>query len=168
MTVTSIEAIVRKLNDAGVPFLVVGGLAVVAHGYGRLTQDVDLVIQLDPVTIHRAFDALAAIGYRPIVQVDSAAFADAEQRRRLIDEKGLTVLNFWSDTHRDTPVDVFVSEPFDFEYEYRNAMVQEIADGVPIRVLRLSALIEMKKTAGRLQDLADIEELRLLHGSEET
>ena len=37
---TSIESIARALNGAGVPFLVVGGLAVVAHGYGRQTQDI--------------------------------------------------------------------------------------------------------------------------------
>lgn len=48
MRVASIEAIVRALNAADVPFAVVGGLAVVAHGYGRQTQDLDLVIQLNP------------------------------------------------------------------------------------------------------------------------
>ena len=39
MKLTSIESIARALNGAGVPFLVVGGLAVVAHGYWRQTQD---------------------------------------------------------------------------------------------------------------------------------
>ena len=43
MKVASIECLFRSLNDASVPFVVVGGLAVVAHGYGRQTQDVDLV-----------------------------------------------------------------------------------------------------------------------------
>ena len=46
MKLSSIESLVRALNDARVPFVVVGGLAVVAHGYGRQTQDVDLVIRL--------------------------------------------------------------------------------------------------------------------------
>ena len=39
MKLTSLEAITRALDEAGVPFIVVGGLAVVAHGYGRQTQD---------------------------------------------------------------------------------------------------------------------------------
>ena len=39
MKLASIEAIVRALNGADVPFLVVDGLAVVAHGYGRQTID---------------------------------------------------------------------------------------------------------------------------------
>ena len=58
MKVTSYEAIVRTLTDSGVPFIVVGGLAVVAHGYGRNTFDVDLVIQLQEDCIKRAFAAL--------------------------------------------------------------------------------------------------------------
>jgi hypothetical protein len=39
MEVRSIETIVRALNDAKVQYLIVGGLAVVAHGYERLTKD---------------------------------------------------------------------------------------------------------------------------------
>jgi hypothetical protein len=33
MKVTSFEAVARALNEAGVPFIVVGGLAVIAHGF---------------------------------------------------------------------------------------------------------------------------------------
>ena len=39
MKLASLEAIARALNDASVPFLIAGGVAVNAHGYGRLTQD---------------------------------------------------------------------------------------------------------------------------------
>ena len=46
MKLTSIESIARALNGAGVPFLVVGGLAVVAHGYGRQTQDLADIAEL--------------------------------------------------------------------------------------------------------------------------
>ena len=73
----------------------------------------------------------------------------------------MRVLSFHSDLHRDTPVDIFVTEPFDFSEEYRLAMVEEIAPGAPLRILRL------KREAGRPQDLADIAELRLLHGEDE-
>ncbi|CUS36599.1 hypothetical protein [Candidatus Nitrospira nitrificans] len=48
MKLTSFEAIVRALNDAGIRYLVVGGLAVNAHGYLRFTKDADFVIQLIP------------------------------------------------------------------------------------------------------------------------
>ncbi|HEY7602599.1 MAG TPA: hypothetical protein VIB60_08845 [Methylomirabilota bacterium] len=64
-------------------------------------------------------------------------------------------------------MDVFVTEPFDFEEEYRLALVEQVAPGVPVRVLRLAALMELKRQAGRPHDLIDIAELKLLHGESE-
>ncbi len=60
MRLQTVESIVRALNDAEVPFIVVDGLAVVAHGYGRHTQDIDLVVSLEPGRIVAAFAALAS------------------------------------------------------------------------------------------------------------
>lgn len=165
MKVASFEAVARVLNAANVPFILVGGLAVVAHGYGRYTADVDLVVRLDIDTVARLFVALGSLGYRPRVPVTASAFADERQRAEWIAEKGMAVLSFHSDTHRETPVDVFVAEPFDFAQEYGSAVVREIAIGVPVRIARLEALIRMKRDAGRPQDLADIAELERLHGA---
>lgn len=164
MKLTSLEAVVRALDTAGVPFIVVGGLAVVAHGYGRQTQDLDIVVRLEPESIHNAFAALATLGYTPRIPVTADGFSDPAQRARWIADKGMTVLNFQSDLHRETPVDVFVSEPFDFEKEHRLALTEEIAPGLPLRFLRLHTLLQLKTAAGRTQDLADIAELRALHG----
>ena len=47
MKLADVEAILRALNDADVRYLIVGGLAVVAHGYVRYTADVDLVLDLE-------------------------------------------------------------------------------------------------------------------------
>ncbi len=69
MEVRSIEAIVRALNDAQVRYLIVGGLAVNAHGYERLTKDVDLVIGLEPENIIKGLQVLQAIGYHMIIAV---------------------------------------------------------------------------------------------------
>lgn len=66
----SIEAIVRALNDASVIFMVVRGLAVVTHSYGRQTHDVDIVVRLDPVY---ARSALA----RATAEMDGSNFAVA-------------------------------------------------------------------------------------------
>jgi len=162
MKTTTIAAIARALNDADVPFLVVGGLAVVAHGHGRQTQDLDLVIKLVPDSIVAAFRALASLGYRPSVPVTADAFADPSQRQRWISEKGMTVLNFFSNDHRETPVDVFVAEPFDFDAEYASAQVEELISGVSVRIVRLETLIRLKEEAGRPQDIADLIELRRL------
>lgn len=164
MKVASFEAIVRALNEAGVRFIVVGGIAVIAHGYGRNTRDVDLVIQLQPGTISNAFAALQTLGYHPRIPITSAQFADAGIRAEWIRKKGMKVLNFHSDAHRETPIDLLISEPFDFEEEYRSALVQESAPGLSIRIVRLESLLRMKAEAGRSQDLAVIDELNLLHG----
>lgn len=86
MKLSSIEAIGRALNESGVPFVVVGGLAVVAHGYGRQTQDIDLVVPLDSVTVPLLFRALASLGYAPRVPVTPEQCADASTRARWIAE----------------------------------------------------------------------------------
>jgi len=75
----------------------------------------------------------------------------------------MKVLKFWSDAHRETPLDVFVNEPFDFAREFAAAPTRETAPGVSVRIVSLPAFLAMKREAGRPQDLADIDELNLLH-----
>ena len=74
----------------------------------------------------------------------------------------MQVLNFHSDLHRPFTVDVFVSEPFDFEREYEAAMQGELALGLTVRFVSIPALIAMKQLANRPRDLDDIEHLRLI------
>ncbi len=164
MKLNSLEAIARALNDAAVRFIVVGGLAVNAHGYGRLTQDLDVVLRLDEETIRRAFSALNSLGYRPRVPITAEQFADEGHRDRWITEKGMTVLNFYSDAHHETPIDLFVTAPFNFDEEYGRSLIADVAPGVPIRIVSYPTLRKMKREAGRPQDLADLDELELLHG----
>ncbi|MGH8163514.1 MAG: hypothetical protein ACREP1_04180, partial [Rhodanobacteraceae bacterium] len=118
MKKADLELITNALNQAGVPFIVVGGIAVIEHGYGRSTYDLDIVIRLRDDLVLQAFVALAEIGYSPRAPITAEQFADPDLRRQLLEEKQLKVLNVWSDAHRDTPLDVFVSEPFDFRAEY--------------------------------------------------
>jgi len=163
----SFEAIVRALNDSGVRYLIAGGLAVVAHGYVRLTADVDLVVELRPDSARSVFRALGELGYRPSVPVTAEEFANAAQRRRWIDEKGMRVLDFHSERHPLTSVDVFVQEPFDFDAEYDRALVAEIVSGLPVRFVSLDTLIAMKSAAGRPVDLEDVRHLRLIEADGE-
>lgn len=161
MKLGSFDSLVRALEEAGVRYLVAGGLAVNAHGYLRFTRDIDLVLQLVPENIVSAFAALERIGYRPLVPVTAADFADLAKRSAWIRDKGMTVLNFWCDRHRDTPVDVFVTEPFDFDQEYARALVKPLGP-VAVRFVSIPTLIRMKEAAGRPQDKIDIEYLRKL------
>lgn len=160
MKPASFEALVTALENAGVRYLVAGGLAVNAHGYLRFTKDVDFVVQLVPDNIERTFAALGTLGYRPLVPVTAAQFADNALRESWIREKGMQVLQFWSDAHRETPVDMFVREPFSFDEEYRRALVKCLGS-IPVRFVTIPTLIGMKETAGRPQDRIDIEYLRM-------
>lgn len=134
------------------------------HGYLRLTKDADLAIELVPDNVERAFRALASIGYQPRLPVTAAQFADPATRASLIRDKNMNVLQFWSDAHRETPVDVFVIEPFNFaaEYEQAHTDVLEIPGrpAVEAHYVRIPTLIAMKEAVGRERDMDDIRHLR--------
>ena len=107
------------------------------------------MVALEPDNIRQAFGALATLGYRPLVPITGEQFADAGLRREWIRDKGMQVLNFFSDRHRETNVDLFVAEPFDFGREYGHALRGDIAPGVSVRFVSLRTLIAMKEEAGR-------------------
>lgn len=162
MKLAAFEAVAKAFGAAHVRYLVAGGLAVNAHGYIRLTMDIDVVIALDAGNIHLAFNALAGIGYRPTVPINADAFAQPEQRERWRKDKGMQVLNFYSDAFPGTSVDVFVYEPFDFVHEYEVAMRGELLPGIQVCFVSIPALIRMKQAAGRPRDLDDIQHLTWL------
>lgn len=161
MKANSVRAVLKALTEADVRFLVVGGLAVSVYGLLRLTLDVDLVLELVPQNIQRAFAALASVGYRPMIPVTAEQFADAPTRARWFRENGMRVLRFQSDEHWQTPVDLFVTEPFPFAQEYETATVRELFGPGKVRVVSLETLRRMKEEAGRPQDLADLDGLKL-------
>lgn len=161
MKLASFESIVRGLREAEVRYLIAGGLAVNAHGYLRFTKDVDFVLHLEPVNIRRAFAAFDKLGYQPIVPVTAEQFADAKLRERWILEKNMRVLQFWSDDHIETPIDLFVSEPFSFNEEYNRALVKPLYGSIDVHFVSLPTLINLKQSAGREQDRIDVEHLRM-------
>ena len=162
MEVRSVEAIVKALNDAEVQYLIVGGLAVNAHGYERLTVDVDLVIGLQPDNIIRGLKTLEAIGYHPSIPIKAEDFADSALRETWRTEKQMLVLKLWSDAHRRTPIDVFVYEPFDFNREHAAAKWEIVMGDIKAPVISYKTLLAMKREAGRDKDLLDIRALRKL------
>lgn len=157
----SFEAIADALEKADVRYLVAGGLAVNAHGYLRFTKDVDLVIQLEAENLRRGLRALAALGYQPAIPVSLDQFTNASLRESWVRDKGMQVFQLWSDAHPETSVDIFVTEPFDFDIEYAQAVVKPLRDNLPIRFVSIPTLIRMKQLANRPQDLIDIEHLQM-------
>ena len=163
MKVDDVVIIQKALHTANVRFILVGGLAVIAHGYLRATRDADIVIELIPDNILRAFKALHSIDYHPTVPVTAEAFADPAQRKHWRETKHMVVLQFWSDAHPETKLDLFLEHPFNFTKEWDQARIDTIyPDAPPLRIASIPTLIAMKRSAGRLRDLDDIQHLEML------
>lgn len=133
-----------------------------AHGYERLTVDVDLVIGLERENILRGLRALQAAGWQMAIPVTPEDFANPKLRASWRRGKNLVALKLWSDKHRRTPIDVFVYEPFDFEKEFAAAKWERFAGRVSAPVVRYQTLLAMKRKAGRDKDLLDIQQLKKL------
>lgn len=150
------------LEEAGVRYVTVGGVAVILHGYGRLTGDVDVFIALDPENATKAMRALTNLGLKPKAPVDPMDFADPDIRNRWRDEKGMMVFSMIDPARPFFAVDIFVEEAIPFNDLLLRSVVVETEDG-PIRVCSYEDLIDLKLKAGRPQDLADVHELRTIH-----
>jgi len=157
----SIERVLAALNQHGVRYLVVGGVAAVLHGHLRTTGDLDLYVELAPENLRRAVAALERLGFRPRLPVPATWLADAKRRAEWIREKGLTVFSFWSDAMPGLEVDLFVQEPMDFESAYGRAVEVDL-DATWATVAAIDDLIRMKEASGRPLDLADVEALRAI------
>ncbi len=146
-----------------VRYLFAGGMAVLAHGYLRTTMDIDIVVRLSADNVRAAFRALETIGYFPRQPITADQFGDADLRESWRRDEHMLVLQFWAD---DKPgVDVFVYEPFDFETEFGQALVEKVDSVTDARFVSVETLLEMKRDAGRDKDLIDIEALTRLYES---
>ncbi len=163
--VGEIEGILDALNRAQARYIVVGGVAVVLHGYLRTTADLDLVIQLEPANVRRAMIALSELQYRPRAPVPAEAFAEQSVREQWIREKGLQVFSLWSPAHPTLEIDILVSEPFDFDTVYSRALRVPL-EKTEVIVLALEDLIALKKRVGRPRDQEDIAALESLREAE--
>jgi hypothetical protein len=162
MEICSIETIANAFKAARIRYLVVGGLAINAHGYQRFTNDLDLVIALDPDNISCAMAALEEIDYQPVVPITAEEFSNPTNRRLWKNEKNMLVLKFWSKSHQRTPIDIFIEEPFEFDVEWKRAIHVPVSETTNMPVLCRESLIEMKIQSGREKDLLDVQMLRKL------
>ena len=130
--------------------MVIGGIAVIAHGVPRLTVDIDATV-VATVTPAVAGAALARAGIMPRIP-DAETFA--VQHHVFLAEHVVT----------GTPVDLsFGWLPFE-EDALRNSMIVEYA-GVALRVPRPEDLVIYKLVASRPRDLDDAAALLALHGA---
>ena len=155
----NVRQIFAALNDANVDYVVVGGLAVILHGYLRATADLDLAIGLSPDNSKRGMDALASIGLQPRLPVSLDDFNDADKRADWLRNRNMQVFPLWDPANPIRSVDVFIDEPIEFVDLLADAVVKDM-QGLKVRIASIPHLIEMKLRAGRARDLDDIDKLR--------
>ena len=158
------EEIFEKLNDSGIDYVVVGGVALVLHGVVRLTADLDLMVHLEDGNLRKFVNIMNELGYRPKVSVKAEDLVSAENRARWINEKNMKIFSFF---HLEKPinlVDVFVEEPMDYKTIRANA-VKIMSGNVFIPVVSIKDLIKLKRISGRPQDIADIRALEEIEKS---
>jgi len=156
-----LEPLFKTLNDAGIRYVVVGGLAVVLHGYARLTVDVDLVLDLEETPARKAIETLVGMGMRPRVPVNPKDFADRSIREAWIRDRGMQVFSMFDPSNPMRVVDLFVEHPIPFEELWSRSDLFELSQ-TTVRVASIPDLIQLKRRAGRPQDLADIEQLEAI------
>lgn len=158
---TVYDEVFAALNDAGIRYVVVGGVAVVLQGHARLTVDLDLVVDLAAEPAAKAVEVLLGLGFAPRLPVDPHDFAREQVRRVWVEERNLQVLSFYDPTNPLREVDLFATYPLPFEDLLARA--DEIAvGGRTVRVACVPDLLALKRAAGRPHDLTDVEALSAL------
>ena len=154
--------VIAALNENQVRYLVVGGLAVVAHGVARTTLDLDLVLDLEDANVRRAIDVLRDLGYRPMIPEPIEQFADAASRKVWINERNMLAFQLKSDRMPAVPIDILVAPPFDVPGEIARSSLREVLEGVHMPVISRDTLVRMKRDTGRPKDAIDVDYLEKL------
>jgi hypothetical protein len=159
--------ILTALTDAGVDFVIGGGVAVVLHGVERMTPDLDLAVSLEPDNLRRFLDVLAVHGLVPRAPIPAETILDPVRVDRLIEEKNALVFTFWSPTEPYKQIDMFLTRENGFDDLVADAHEVEIAKR-RIRVASRRKLIEMKRRVQpvREKDMGDIRALEEIEKGE--
>ena len=135
---------IRLLNDNDVRYLVVGGYAVALHGYPRYTTDIDIWIWLDEGNANRIIKVLEQFGFGSL-KLEVQDFLVPNQIIQL--------------GYPPARIDLITSlAGVSFEECYALRVLVPI-DDIVVNFIDLENLKKNKEASGRLQDLADLENL---------
>ena len=149
------DALLKKLADAGVELVVIGGVAAVLHGSATTTRDLDLCIPFTRESFARLLPALSSLNPRFRQHPEQPPLTGEPERFVPFRHLLLVTDLGWLDLMRE------VSGVGSWPEVSAASETVEIA-GQPIRVLTLEALIRAKRAAGRDRDLRAIPELEAL------
>lgn len=150
-----IELTLRLLTQHQVEFVIVGGVAISAHGSSYLTYDLDVAYARTPDNLKRLAAALAPYHPRPRDFPADLPFVWDEQTI-----KQGTTFTLTTDLGN---IDLLgeVAGLGDYERVRGQSVVMNLFD-LPCQVLSLDALIVAKRAAGRTKDLLVLPELEAL------
>jgi len=140
----ALDRISNRLEELGIPYVIVGGMAIFKYGYERSTSDVDLLVSSDGLKLlHERLDGL---GYIP-------PFTGSKHLRDTVTGVKVEFLVTGGYPGDGKPKPVSFPDP---------STCSNIIDG--IRYINLHTLIELKLASGmsnisRLKDLSDVLEL---------
>lgn len=136
--------LLRAFSDHDVEYIVVGAHALAAHGHVRATKDLDVWIHATSENSARAYRALATFG-APLSQLTEEDLATPG-----------TIFQIGVDPLR---IDILTRiDGLEFAEAWKSRVSTSFG-GVKTAVLSRADLIRNKRASGRLQDLADVEQL---------
>ncbi len=137
---------IQALNKHDVQYMLVGGYAVILHGYRRATGDMDIWVNRKKENYSKIKLAFAEFGL-PLFDMTEQKFLDADSA------------DVFSYGRPPVSIDI-ITKLKGVEFEEAFSMAQVFAEeGLLIRFIHLNNLIQAKKAAGRHKDLDDIEKL---------
>lgn len=151
------EELFRRLVDADIEFIIIGGLAAQAHGSTSITRDLDVCIPRDIETLTRLATVL-----REIAAVRRGLPVDAPPMPPL-DPRTLRAGSLFTLDTAYGPFDLLANPDPGFDFEtLRRSAVQVDFLGMPLWFASLDDLIAMKRAAGRPKDRIELEVLGAL------
>ena len=149
------KEIFKEFETRDVRYLIVGGMAVNLYGYVRLTMDLDIMVDLSDRNVSKVVNVMEEFGYTPRVPVNPHEFISEEKRDEWIKEKGAVVFTCIDVKRPFKRIDIFLSNPIDFEETYSRRELMTIG-GIKLSVISIDDLIKMKASTGRPRDKEDI------------
>jgi len=138
------KELLLAFNAQNVEYLIVGAHALAAHGHVRATKDLDLWVRPEKSNAQKVLRALSDFG-----APSGDLTVDDLSRKKTIFQIGLPPLRI------DVITDI---DGVEFAEAWPDRLETSFG-GVPASVISRHHLITNKKTAARLQDLADVEQL---------
>jgi len=150
-----ITRVCNALQEAKIPYAIVGGYAVALHGIPRGTIDIDFVIQWTYENLKKAEEALKKLGLVSTIPVDAKSVFTF--RDEYVQNRNLIAWNFYDPMKPSNTVDLIIT------YDLKGTSIKTVKiASSSISILSKKDLIEMKKASGRPQDLEDVKSLEQL------